>query len=172
MVFSISEETSGVEMNYSGEIDLTGLVFLGSGAGSVAGLNSSTGTLVNQVGPFDSYVPGAPVSFGTGGLTVASSATGDVFGLVDGVDVAGQDELQLPVGYVSGAPISGSFSFAGASFTSLGLTSGTSFLNTLSNGDTIRIDVGISAAVPLLATLPLLLAGIGAIGWAARRRRT
>ena len=63
-------------------------------------------------------------------------------------------EIWVPSGYVSGAQLSGSVTFAG-NFNSLGLTQG-SYVTALPN-DTITMNIG---AAPVPAPLPLL--GLGA----------
>ena len=53
-----------------------------------------------------------------------------------------------PVGFVSGSAISGSSTFAGQSYTSLGLTQGQSYTYTLANNETITVQIGSAAPTP------------------------
>jgi hypothetical protein len=60
-----------------------------------------------------------PDSLGTGGATNATSGSGDLLGPHSGVS------LVVPAGYVSGDPLSGSATYQGETFASLGLEAGT-----------------------------------------------
>ncbi|APW60977.1 PEP-CTERM sorting domain-containing protein [Paludisphaera borealis] len=111
------------------------------------------------------------VVFGPGVLQSASSYTGDALDLNGGDGFIG-----LPPGYVSGAPISLSMTFASQTLATLGATPGT-YTWTLSPGgnnggtitDTITLQVGAGAAVPEPSTLAMLSAGC--LGLALRRWR-
>ena len=99
----------------------------------------------------------APQTWGSGGLAFATSTTGNVF-LVTG------DDLALPEGYVSGSPLSGTLTFASATFASLGITPG-SYVYSLPN-DTVTVKFG---TAPEPGTLALL--GLGLAGLVATRKR-
>lgn len=75
--------------------------------------------------------------------------------------------LILPSNYVSGAALAGTATYASATFASLRLTQGSYVFNVI-NGDTITVNVG---AVPEPATWALMTLGMGAVGFAMRRRR-
>ena len=129
-----------------------------------------------------------PASFGSGGLTFASVSSGDAFllssGFTEGIVLA------LPDGY-SGADLSGTLSFAGATLQSLGITPG-DYVYTLvedipglppsqeslfaasaaapANTITLRFTTGEAAVIPLPTGLPLLLAGLGGLTLLRRKR--
>lgn len=68
-----------------------------------------------------------PTNFGTGGLTSASSGAGDKFGYTFPDQDSSNEQfhfIQVPAGYVSGAPLSSSATFDGATIASLGMTPG------------------------------------------------
>ena len=90
------------------------------GSGSLAaGVNPSIAAFNAGSGAYDDYsgVSG-PTSFGIGGPSFpASSSTGNP------VSIFGQaGELRLPQGYLTGGPLSGTFTFNNATFAGLGVT--------------------------------------------------
>lgn len=105
--------------------------------------------------------------FGTGLVTLASSASGDP------VFMSGP-QLYLPANYVSGAPLTSSNTYAGTTLAAMGLTAGTYTYN-LRSGDKLVLQIGTVAAptpVPGLGAwavvaLSALLAMLGL----ARRRK-
>ena len=118
----------------SGAINLTGLTFSGS-----AGVNPEihpaaaeeqfgggiyTGPTSSSVDFYDGAT--GPTSFGSGGLTLASSGSGDMVGidnLISGLEV--EHALIVPRGYVSGTLLSNSATWSGKTFATLGVTPGT-----------------------------------------------
>jgi hypothetical protein len=107
------------------------------------------------------------VSFGFGqAFATPSAGAGDVFGVL-------VDALILPQGYISGAPLSATDTYAGQTFSSLGLDPGT-YVYTW-RGDTLTVRVGTGAEpvpVPEPVTLPLAaLGGAGLLGYGWQRRR-
>ncbi|MCP5129666.1 MAG: hypothetical protein H6985_08810 [Pseudomonadales bacterium] len=140
-------ETGGnVELITSGSLDLTGLT------------NFSLGSAYQQVIPNQGYVftgPWAgsgladvysgvsgPSVFGTGGQTLATSASGSRVGISN----YGQ-WLYVPNGFVSGTSLSSTTVFAGHTFASLGLTPGNHVWSWSSDSVTLRIPD--PSAVPL-----------------------
>ena len=78
-------------------------------------------------------VSSRPTNFGTGSTQNPTSFAGDYFG-VDYWDVS------LPNGYIDGTPISGSMTFAGATFASMGLTPASlPYVWVLDNGETVSL---------------------------------
>jgi hypothetical protein len=167
---------------------------IGSGSGSfnLAGLRlvqSETNTRVtSQIRPLgavlsigspdpvslDLYVgftstPVFGVGYGSGSFTNASAATG-------GPLIFAVGSFAVPGGYASGAPLSGSITFTGASFASLGMTPGT-YVWTWGSGETadsFTLQVGRAptqepGVVPAPASA--LLLGAGLLGLAVTRRR-
>jgi len=154
VIITAVESGSNVIFSYTGQLDLTGLSgpgfldfsFLGSGIAPSAGSFISGGI-------YDTYqYSGAFIPFGSGGTTLFGSFSGD--GHIAIVNTSESQEIWVPPGYVSGAPLSGSVTFAG-DFNSLGLTPG-SYITALPS-DTITMNIG---AAPVPAPLPLL--GLGA----------
>jgi hypothetical protein len=102
-----------------------------------------------------------PSGYGAGGGTNATSGTGDLFGF------AGSFNMNVPDGYESGDPLSGSATYAGTDFATLGMDLGTYTWTWGSGGtaDSFTLNV---VPEPSTATLTAL----GLIGLAARRRRS
>jgi hypothetical protein len=106
-----------------------------------------------------------PTSFGSGGLKLANSGSGDR------VAVVGDDEeLQVPSGYVSGNPLSDTLTFTGTTLAALGLTDGTYTWTWDSGANDVVLYVGV-AATPLPAAFPLFASGLGFIGFLTKRRK-
>ncbi len=174
VVVNIYEDAGNVVTTYSGTLDLGGVsVSTGLGIGP------------DQLRPaYPAYyrLGGAYVGFGGAagsgaswiggtGLIAASSASGDLFGFRGDVNV-----VYFGAGYISGSLISGGMTFAGATLASLNMVEG--IYNNLftwgsgSNADSISMVISKTAPspVPLPAGLPLLIAGLGAIGLIRRRK--
>jgi len=164
------------------------VVAIGSGAFDVSGL--SFGTLVSPTGMapnfaaivigdgsgggdgyFDGYFAAitGPASFGPGGLTYASSESGDI-----GVFSKGAGVFGAPVGYVSGTAIAGTATWDNATFASLGVTPG-NYVWTWGTGadQSFTLMVGNAVSVPEPTALGMFGFGVLLIGGlAGRRRRT
>ena len=106
--------------------------------------------------------------------TNATSNTGTLFGMVLQGGTSGG--LVLPTGYNSGDPLgAGSSTFAGASFATLGITAGASYVWTFGtnpNTDTLTLNIGGGAAVPESASLLVPTMAISALGLVQLRRRS
>lgn len=168
LTFSGTETSSGVTFSNQGSINLAGLSFqyVGFGNNSI----DPSSALISPSASGDVYggIQG-PSSWGPGGATSSTMRTGDVMGVSGGAGL-----LILPVGYVSGATLSGTYTFAGATFASLGINSGvyTYTFGSGANADTVTVRVPtFAAAVPETATWAMMILGMGAIGYAMRRRR-
>ena len=165
VIATINQVGTSVVGTGSGTVDLAGLTFLGSGS-LAAGVNPSIAAFNAGSGAYDDYsgVSG-PTSFGSGGVTFASSTGGNAVG------IAGHDgELFVPQGYVSGAALSGTSTYAGATLLSLGVTPGT-YTWTWGTGvhaDSFTINAGVG--VPDAGSTVSLL-GCALLGLAALRRK-
>ena len=170
-------ETGGdVVFSYSGAIDQGGWTFLGPTmepplldptrayvvVGPTGGVASATfDTPTNLVGPAD---------FGTGGLAFPSSGSGDILGLLVPI------RLIVPGGYVRNAPISGTSTYVGLTFASLGMGLGsytwtwdTPF--SASGTDSVTLNVGPLNPVPVPAAIWLFgTALLGFVGMSRRRK--
>jgi hypothetical protein len=166
VVITIEQVGSDVVAQGSGSINLSGLTFDGSVLSGAAVTPVFGNITFGEAGPTsgDDYGPlTGPSSFGPGIGSISTSSSGDTFGVVNGIG-----NVRVPDGYISGAPLSGTDTFANSTFSSLGLTPGT-YIYTLPN-DTIMVEIG--AVVPEPSTLAL--AGIGVLtlaGYTWRPRR-
>jgi hypothetical protein len=122
-------------------------------AGSFGILPSATNTRYTYASSFTT-------PFGTGGSATPTSYAGDAF-------VVGSNILWTSQGFANPGSFSGSMTFAGETYASMGLVPGSTSVATLPN-DTITFAV---AAVPLPAALPMLGLGLGAMGLIGARRR-
>jgi len=158
MILNATESGGGVVFSYSGTLNTTGLTYRGKfSSSSTSEVDSSKGYFWgNGAGGFyDEYDDNAnsfAVPFGAGPFYAENNSTGDIFSL----GYYGND-IYVPSSYSSGTTLAGSVTFTGQSFASLGMTPGT-YINTLSNNDTITLNVG-TTAVP--GPLPIL--GIPAV---------
>ena len=102
-----------------------------------------------------------PSDFGAGGESFASSGAGDLFGFRQTTGIA------VPLNYVSGDPLSGSATYSGQSFASLGMDMGSYMWTWGSNStaDSLTLNV-----VPEPSTVLLLSLGLVGVGACTRRR--
>jgi hypothetical protein len=171
LIIDVSQVGANVVATGSGTIDLTGLTYLG-------GFSTNAGTIpdialiyVGPSGTLDVYTGASgPTSFGSGGDTTApSSGTGDIFG-VQGNGLSLGSLIDVPAGYVSGSPLSGSMTFDNTTIASVGLTPGTYTYTWGSGTDADSLTINI-ASVPEPSSLIMAgaaaLAGLGL--WIRRR---
>jgi VPDSG-CTERM motif len=114
---------SNVVATGSGAINLTDLTF-GSSTGETSVIIPSLGVVFTgptnlsntflYIGEFS-----GPTSFGAGGQSFANSGSGDFVGFI------ALEVLLVPSEYVSGAALSDTSTYSGATFASLGVTPGT-----------------------------------------------
>jgi hypothetical protein len=176
VIVTLTQEMGNVVASGSGTIDLTDLSFVGGADGVVPirpigaeiGIGPATPNGSGALSIYTGYI--GPSNFGSGGITVSNSGSGDPVTLW-----ADPNWLYVPVGYVSGSPLSGSATWDGQTFASLGVTPGT-YVWTWGSGahaDSFTLQVGPAAALPEPSTLVLFglltLGGVVYCGW--RRRK-
>ena len=160
------ESGSDVIFSGGGTLNTSG-VFQGTNLPGLRGINPIGGVL--RFTPSSSSVTtstysglSGPASFCTSPnvFISASSSSGDIFGLIPSIN-----RFITPVGYVSGTPLTGSMTFANATFATLGLTEGTYVWNwgTGANADTFTLNIA-SSVVPEPLTIlgAATAAGLGA----------
>ena len=166
---TLEQMGSNVVANGSGPIDLTGLTFLMRGVGdAVIKAANPAFILTGAVRGVDIYegITG-PTSFGSGGLSLSNSFSGDFFALEEGINAF----LALPQGYTSGDPLTNSMTFDNATFASLDLTPST---YTWTWGTELRnqnftLIIGAAGVRDGGSTVSLL--GFGLLGLVAFRRK-
>jgi hypothetical protein len=166
VVIDIFQSGGNVVATGSGTIDLSGLTFFDSTSTGAALVAALGGVVVGPFGSADEYVTvSGPASFGpgNGGGFASSSSSGDVFGVCVGCS---SGALFVPSGYVSGSALSGSTTFEGASFGSMGLTPGTYVYTWGSGADSLTVDI---AAIPESGTCAMMTLGFAALGLASFR---
>lgn len=166
---TIQQEGSNVVASGSGTISFSGLSFTYYPTTLHAQINPLFGIIgTGSTSGSTSYqytgISG-PASFGNGGYTYASSATGDAVAVV-GLD----DYLLLPVYNGGGTTVAftGTATFDGQSLSSLGITPGTYTWTWDHGANSFVLDIPSPAAEPgsLLLLGIVLLAGL----WLERRR--
>ncbi|MDR3620682.1 MAG: PEP-CTERM sorting domain-containing protein [Paludisphaera borealis] len=171
IVLTMTQSGSDVVMSGGGTANLASFVFsfnisqkaliVPDARGIVTGPTGVVSTTVHD------YISG-PATFGTGGLSLATSGTGDRFGISP---LSSDFGLVTPFGYVSGSPLSATTTFANQTFDSLGVTPG-SYVWTWGSGadaDSLTLNI-VSAAVPEPSSLAMAgVAGLVALGLASRR---
>jgi hypothetical protein len=169
LAFTIQEVGADVVMTGSGSVNLAGLVGPGT-ANRTGSVNPSlsaftVGPAVTATSAFWSALNAPRPAIGTGTFTQATSGTGDMFGLI----TINNGGLYLPVGYVSGTPLSGQSIFAGRTLNSLGLTPGT-YNYTWGSGVNAG-SLSMTISVPEPSTYALAAIATGVMAAIARRRK-
>ena len=168
-VVTLTQQGSDVVATGSGPIDLSGLTF-SSGSFTFAAMIPSTAVITT--GPTlvftatDTYTGvSGPLNFGGGSLAEASSGGGDSVGIFGGIN-----ELVVPLGYVSDSPLSDTATYAGQTFSSLGVTPGV-YESTWGTGtnQNFTLDV-VAGAVPEPSTWAMMGLGFGLLGLLGYRK--
>jgi hypothetical protein len=170
LIFNMQQVGGNVVATGTGSVDTTGLSFVGNTNNFGLVWGSFPGGSFAVVGgtaivPQDVYVGiTGPSSFGSSGQIPATSGSGDTFGVI------ANDLLDLPLGYISGSPLSASSTWSVATFGSLGLTPGSYTWTWGTGGPTHTADLTIGVPEPGSLTMASLcaLAGIGARLWSRR----
>jgi hypothetical protein len=124
--------------------------------------------------PFTSGVTG-PANFGSGAFRVANSGSGSIVG----IDLSATPAVVVPSAYVSGSAISGTATWTGQTFLSLGVTPGTYTWTwgAGANADSLVLQIGPLAprstqAIPTLSEWGVVALGcLVALAGLSRMRR-
>ena len=164
VVIDINQIGANVVAVGSGTINVSGASGF-STFGSVIDATNADITFItgNFSANFEHYSVTGPSNFGSGFGFAPSAASGDL-----GLQGA-NGSFFVPVGYVVGAPLSGTDTFNNATFSSLGLTQGT-YVYTVSGGDTVTVQIGVTA-VPEPSTWAMMILGFCGVGFMAYRRK-
>ena len=166
IVLNIQEQGPDVVAVFSGSINLTNALSGGSVSGSstlMAPTNMQFYSFSDSAKVYGVTGISRPL-FGTGGVTVGTSRTGDSFGFMP---IGPYLIFYVPNGYVSSNPLSGTATWANATLASLGITSGTYSITGVNNTVTINA----AAPVPEPSTYAMALAGLACGGYTMFRRR-
>jgi hypothetical protein len=167
-VVDLTQQGSDVVATGSGPIDLTGLSFGGSLTNDLANITPSFGGI--HTGPtfpvnVDTYTGiTGPTSFGSGFESFPSSGSGDFVGVEQGFF------LIVPLGYVSGNPLSDTSTYSSQTFSSVGVTPGT-YKWTWGPGANQNFTLVIGTVVPEPSTWAMMALGFAVLGLAGYRVR-
>lgn len=173
-VINVLEVGSDVIANGSGSLNMTDLTFK-TDFNDNPFIDPAEATL--NIGPSANVQlwngASGPTSFGpgTGHVNTPDTSAGD-FVQIDGKDGI----IEVPLAYVSGAPLTSTETWLGASFASLGATPGTYKWTWGTGRDadslTVNIGRGQSGPVPEPASWALMIGAMMGLGAALRRRRS
>ncbi len=169
VLITFSESGSNVVAQGSGTLNVASLVLQGHGlsGGFVSPSAAEVGVgIYGQNNLYQGFT--GPTAFGTGGIIVASSSSGDIAGIEGAVG----NYLIAPFNYTSGTALSGSATWDNTTITGLGLTPGTYTWTWGSGATADSFEVVIPASTPepdsmIPAGLAVGLFGFGA--WIRRR---
>lgn len=174
IVINISEAGPNTIVAFSGSFDLAatdGFVGINANGNFLYPNLPDGGYIAYLPGNFDYYsVSVMPQTFGT--IPSANAIFTPIFG--EGIGFFADPSLAFPQGYISGDPISGAAIINGQNFAALGLVSGTSFVNTYTNGlnsDTVTINVGPASVIPEPSTYIAAAGLLGLAGFVFIRRQ-
>ncbi len=179
VVITILQQGSDVVATGSGALNVSALQSCFCAAGS-SGLTEVVGNTATAVigsissNPYSaSFLTGAsgPANFGSGTYKGASSGSGDIFGVGNTNNIG---DIFIPAGYSSGQALSGSSTWTGATFASLGLTPGVYDFTwgSAATADSLQVRIGspLVAGVPEPSTWAMMMLGVFALGATLRRR--
>ncbi|MET3725956.1 PEPxxWA-CTERM sorting domain-containing protein [Sphingomonas trueperi] len=164
IVINVQQVGTSVVLKGSGTFDTSGLTLYAANLQGSPRINPAFGSISVGIS--------APINMFTGitgpGLgylqrsQLASSATGDVFGIAQYMGA-----INLPVGYQSGSLLSGSATYLDATIASLGLKDGQYVFR--SSNDSLTVNIG-GSAVPEPAMWGMMIGGFVFAGGTLRRR--
>lgn len=167
---NFAEVGNDVVISYSGSFDTTGLTPLGTAPiGSF--LTPSSGTFISGATFFTFYGGVFAEPFGTSGTVPGGASTGDPFILSAGVIGVDAGSFNTTA-YVSGEPLAGTLTFANSTLLSLDIATTPAPQQFTSGNNTVFTNAGFAdvTAVPLPASIVLLLSGIAGLGFVSRKR--
>ena len=161
-IVTLTQQGPNVVASGSGAIDLSGLTPDGTD-GTGAGLIPRAGDIFTGPATLitSSLYTGftGPTNFGGGGISVASSGSGDAVAMI-----FDQADLAVPLGYISGSSLSDTSIYNSQSFASLGVIPGT-YQWVWGSGGPFRsftLQIGVAAAaVPEPSGMLLLVLSLG-----------
>ena len=168
-IVTLTQQGNDVVASGSGTIDLISLTPFGSasGAAAIEPINGRVHTGPTAFVATDSYSGfTGPFGFGSGLFTFPSSGSGDMVG-IDRAD----NVIYVPAGYASDGALSDTSTYAGQTFSSLGVTPG-SYVWTWGSGahaDSFTLDI-VTGTVREPSSL-LLLVPLGVLSLLAARHR-
>ena len=161
VIIQIQEVGGNVVATGNGTINLTGLSFFTSSTFGGSVNPSNANVIVGPSSLTDLYSgPTSSLVMGAGASALASFSSGNHFG------IEGNFLVDVPHGYTSGTSLSGSSTFSGKTFASLGLNPGTYTYSW--SADSVTVQVGPSTPEP--ATAAMVVLGLGVVFW--KRRAT
>ena len=165
---TLKEVGSNVVATGHGAINLTGLTFEGSSfvgpsIGAAEGI-IATGQ-ANNLDGYSGFT--GPPSFGSGIFSAPNASSGDIVGITNVIG-----EIAVPLGYLSGAPLSDSMTFNNATLASLGVDTPGTYVWTWGTGlpnQNFTLIIGRAGVPDGGSTVSLL--GFALLGLGALRRK-